>query len=43
MNDEKALDLFASYFFEIFFVYGILGYFTISSGIEKYYENLAEK
>ncbi|EAS02797.1 optic atrophy 3 protein (macronuclear) [Tetrahymena thermophila SB210] len=43
LSDEKALENFANFFIEVVIVYGVIGYITISQGIQKHREMQEEK
>ncbi|KAL4448741.1 hypothetical protein ABPG74_012830 [Tetrahymena malaccensis] len=43
LSDEKALENFANFFIEVVIVYGVIGYVTISQGIQKHQEMQEEK
>lgn len=39
LTEDKALESFANFFIEIVVIYGVLGYYTISSGIQKAHDS----
>ena len=39
LDEEKALESFGNFFIEIVVIYGVLGYYTISSGISKAHDS----